>query len=286
MHTSVQMTLTVSLILDELVNKLLTKTVIRDGKEVEVERIMPFRLKYRLSRNKATLDKDYKAYQQKQLMYLARYGELTADGTHFEIRDPEKLEFYKRDMEAALSTVLDHTVVKVDAEDLENLKDDAGLNDLPEHLMHILQAYLVEDDEFLDDITSEIRWNTYQPKEPTPIETAVALTQAVAETPIEEPKQEEVKEEPKVEEPKKKTPAKKKTAEPKGEEPKAEEPVKPVKKKAPAKTAEKAIEPVKAPAKKKTTKTTEVKAEAVEVKPKKPRTKKTTAEVAEVKDKE
>ena len=283
MHTSVQMTLTVSLILDELVNKLLTKTVVRDGQEFEVERIIPFRLKYRLSRNKATLDRDYKAYQQKQLMYLAQYGELTADGTHFEIKDPQRLEAYKQSMEAALSTVLEHTVVKIDPEDFENLKDDAGLKDLPIHMINLLQAYLVDDDPFLEDVTSEIRWNTYQPKEPTPIETAVALTQAVAE----ESKPEEIKvEEPKTEAPKKKAPAKKKAAELKVEEPKAEESVKSTKKKTPAKTAEKAEEPVKAPAKKKTAKTTEVKAKTTEVKSKKTRTKKTAAEVAEVKDKE
>ena len=249
MHSSVQMTLTVSLILDELVNKLLTKTVIKDGQEIEQDRVIPFRLKYRLSRNKATLDKDYKAYQQKQLMYMARYGELTADGVHFEIKDPEKLERYKQDMEAALSTIVEHTVVKLDAEDLETLNDDAGLNDLPAHMLNLLQAYLVEDEAFLQDITSEIRWNTYQPKEPTVAETVAALAQVTAEA--------EKKPEPKKTQTKSQARRKNISEGKPVNEGLSEE----LKEEAPKKTA-----------KKKTTKKTE--------------NKKTAAEVAEVKDKE
>lgn len=191
MHESIKMTLTVSLILDEIVNKLLTKTVEENGQIVTKERVLPFSLKYRLTRNKATLDKDYKAYQQKQLMYMAKYGELTADGEHFEIKDPEKLELYKNQMEAALGTIVEHTVIKLDPKDLENLVDDTDLN-LPTHIMKLLLGYLVEDTAFLEDIASEIHWNSYTPQ-PSPADTAAALAQVSEEVSAEQPVEQPVK---------------------------------------------------------------------------------------------
>jgi hypothetical protein len=112
-------------------------------------------------------------------MYMAKYGELTADGEHFEIKDPEKLELYKNQMEAALGTIVEHTVVKLDPKDLENLVDDADLN-LPTHIMKLLLGYLVEDTAFLEDIASEIHWNSYTPQ-PSPADTVAALAQATAE---------------------------------------------------------------------------------------------------------
>lgn len=180
MHTDVEMTLTVSLLLDEMVNALLNKVEQNEnGEETSEPRNIPFRLKYRLTRNKATLDKDYRAFQQKQLMLLAKYGELTSDGEHFEIKDPEKLELYKGNMEAALSTIVTHSVVKLEAEDLENLLAADDLQ-FTESMLKLLMGYLVEDEAFLKDITTEINWKTYQPKtDPMMVaETVTALNEA------------------------------------------------------------------------------------------------------------
>ena len=199
MHSEVEMTLTVSLLLDEMVNTLLNKVEKNEaGEDIVRPRSLPFRLKYRLTRNKATLDKDYKAYQQKQLMLMARFGELTADGEHFEIKDPEKLELYKGNMEAALSTVVKHSVIKLEAEDLENLLEDEDIN-FSEGMLKVLMCYLINDQAFLDDISADIHWKTYQP-EPKPAtitDTVAALVTAQEETapveekteiPVEEPK--------------------------------------------------------------------------------------------------
>lgn len=197
MHTEVEMTLTVSLLLDEMVNILLNKVEKNEaGDEVTIARTLPFRLKYRLTRNKATLDKDYRAYQQKQLMLMAKYGELTADGEHFEIKDPEKFELYKGEMEAALSTIVKHSVVKLDPEDLENLLEGEDIQ-FNEGMLKTLLGYLVDDQAFLDDITTEIRWHTYTPTEKAPgtiADTVAALNEATKteEAPNEAIKTEEV----------------------------------------------------------------------------------------------
>lgn len=225
MHTEVEMTLTVSLLLDEMVNTLLNKVEKNEaGEDVVRPRSLPFRLKYRLTRNKATLDKDYKAYQQKQLMLLARFGELTADGEHFEIKDPGKLELYKGNMEAALSTVVKHSVIKLEAEDLENLLEDEDIN-FSEGMLKILMGYLIDDQAFLDDISADIHWKTYQP-EPKPAaitDTVAALVTAQEETtPVEEKTEVQPVGSSKPKKPRKKAEPK---AEEKAEEPKAEIPV-------------------------------------------------------------
>lgn len=161
MHDTVKMPLTVSLMLDEMVNALLYKEVEVDGKKTAVERALPFRLKYRLNRNKATLDKDYKAYEQKSLYLMAKYGELTKDGIHLAITDPEKKKAYTNEMTAALSTVVEHTVVKLSPEDFDEVND-TDLHFSPE-MMKILLGYLVDDDAYFEDITSDIVFNDYVP---------------------------------------------------------------------------------------------------------------------------
>lgn len=215
-NETITMTLAIALALDEICQKLMYSVVEKDGQKVVVDRELPFRLRYRLSRNRTLLSKDVELFNKRKALLFAQYGEPTEDGENVTITNEENLEKYKQAMSDLLDKEVTHTFFTLAPEDLDLVKDSDIL--ISPEAMSVFVAYMTDDQEIRESFRTVV--NIVPPKEETK-----------AEEVKEEPKVEEVsKEEPKEEivEPKKKTastapkkpraPRKKKTVEAKVED--------------------------------------------------------------------
>ena len=215
-NESITMTLAIALALDEICQKLMYSVVETDGQKVVVDRELPFRLRYRLSRNRTLLSKDVELFNKRKALLFAQYGEPTEDGENVTITNEENLEKYKQAMSDLLDKEVTHTFFTLAPEDLDLVKDSDIL--ISPEAMSVFVAYMTDDQEIRESFRTVV--NIVPSKEETK-----------AEEVKEEPKVEEVsKEEPKEEivEPKKKTastapkkpraPRKKKTVEAKVED--------------------------------------------------------------------
>ena len=215
-NETITMTLAIALALDEICQKLMYSVVEKDGKKVVVDRELPFRLRYRLNRNRTLLSKDVELFNKRKALLFAQYGEPTEDGEDVVINNEENLAKYKEAMSDLLDKEVTHTFFTLAPEDLDLVKDSDIL--ISPEAMSVFIAYMTDDQEIRESFRTVV--NIVPPKEETK-----------AEEVKEEPKVEEVsKEEPKEEivEPKKKTastapkkpraPRKKKTVEAKVED--------------------------------------------------------------------
>ena len=215
-NETITMTLAIALALDEICQKLMYSVVEKDGKKVVVDRELPFRLRYRLSRNRTLLSKDVELFNKRKALLFAQYGEPTEDGENVTITNEENLEKYKQAMSDLLDKEVTHTFFTLAPEDLDLVKDSDIL--ISPEAMSVFVAYMTDDQEIRESFRTVV--NIVPPKEETKAEEVKG-----------EPKVEEVsKEEPKEEivEPKKKTastapkkpraPRKKKTVEAKVED--------------------------------------------------------------------
>lgn len=215
-NETITMTLAIALALDEICQKLMYSVVEKDGKKVVVDRELPFRLRYRLNRNRTLLSKDVELFNKRKALLFAQYGEPTEDGEDVVINNEENLAKYKEAMSDLLDKEVSHTFFTLSPEDLDMVKDSDIL--ISPEAMSVFIAYMTDDQEIRESFRTVV--NIVPPKEETK-----------AEEVKEEPKVEEVsKEEPKEEivEPKKKTastapkkpraPRKKKTVEAKVED--------------------------------------------------------------------
>ena len=215
-NETITMTLAIALALDEICQKLMYSVVEKDGKKVVVDRELPFRLRYRLSRNRTLLSKDVELFNKRKALLFAQYGEPTEDGENVTISNEENLEKYKQAMSDLLDKEVTHTFFTLAPEDLDLVKDSDIL--ISPEAMSVFVAYMTDDQEIRESFRTVV--NIVPPKEETK-----------AEEVKEEPKVEEVsKEEPKEEivEPKKeiastapkkpRAPRKKKTVEAKVED--------------------------------------------------------------------
>ena len=215
-NETITMSLAIALALDEICQKLMYSVVEKDGKKVVVDRELPFRLRYRLNRNRTLLSKDVELFNKRKALLFAQYGETTEDGEDVVINNEENLAKYKEAMSDLLDKEVTHTFFTLAPEDLDLVKDSDIL--ISPEAMSVFIAYMTDDQEIRESFRTVV--NIVPPKEETK-----------AEEVKEEPKVEEVsKEEPKEEivEPKKKTastapkkpraPRKKKTVEAKVED--------------------------------------------------------------------
>ena len=200
MAENVKMTLGTALVLSEMVNMLLTKKITdSDGKERLIDREIPFRLKYRLTRNKATLDKDVAKFNEFRLLALAKYGEPTEDGQNVVINDPQKMQEFMAVLMEYLRIEVEHSVQKLDPKDFDEITD---VISVPEDSIKVLLGYLVEDKEFLEDIATEIKFTPHKAEETKPIEEKVETpVEEKAEKPVEEKVEETKAVEEKIETP-------------------------------------------------------------------------------------
>lgn len=215
-NETITMTLAIALALDEICQKLMYSVVEKDGQKVVVDRELPFRLRYRLSRNRTLLSKDVELFNKRKALLFAQYGEPTEDGENVTITNEENLEKYKQAMSDLLDKEVTHTFFTLAPEDLDLVKDSDIL--ISPEAMSVFVAYMTDDQEIRESFRTVV--NIVPPKEET------STTEPKEEPKVEEVSKEESKEE--IVEPKKKTastapkkpraPRKKKTVEAKVED--------------------------------------------------------------------
>ena len=108
-NETITMTLAIALALDEICQKLMYSVVEKDGKKVVVDRELPFRLRYRLNRNRTLLSKDVEFFNKRKALLFAQYGEPTEDGENVVINNEENLAKYKKAMSDLLDKEVSHT---------------------------------------------------------------------------------------------------------------------------------------------------------------------------------
>ena len=155
------MTLAIALALDEICQKLMYSVVEKDGKKVVVDRELPFRLRYRLSRNRTLLSKDVELFNKRKALLFAQYGEPTEDGENVVINNEENLAKYKEAMSDLLDKEVSHTFFTLSPEDLDMVKDSDIL--ISPEAMSVFIAYMTDDEEVKKSFRTVV--NIVPPKE-------------------------------------------------------------------------------------------------------------------------
>ena len=144
-NETITMTLAIALALDEICQKLMYSVVEKDGKKVVVDRELPFRLRYRLNRNRTLLSKDVEFFNKIKALLFAQYGEPTEDGENVVINNEENLAKYKEAMSDLLDKEVSHTFFTLSPEDLDMVKDSDIL--ISPEAMSVFIAYMTDDEE-------------------------------------------------------------------------------------------------------------------------------------------
>ena len=144
-NETITMSLAIALALDEICQKLMYSVVEKDGKKVVVDRELPFRLRYRLNRNRTLLSKDVEFFNKRKALLFAQYGEPTEDGENVVINSEENLAKYKEAMSDLLDKEVSHTFFTLSPEDLDMVKDSDIL--ISPEAMSVFIAYMTDDEE-------------------------------------------------------------------------------------------------------------------------------------------
>ena len=162
MSNKMEMTLGISLLMSEIIEKLLYVEKEENGQKVFVDRKIPFRLRYRLNKNRVMLEKDAQVFNRQRMLYLAQYGTPTEDGKNVVIKDEHNLELYKAAVGALVDTKVNHELMTLEPEDLE-LINDCDIEISPD-AMALFIGYLTNDPELEKDLATIININ------PVPVE--------------------------------------------------------------------------------------------------------------------
>ena len=160
-NETITMTLAIALALDEICQKLMYSVVEKDGKKVVVDRELPFRLRYRLNRNRTLLSKDVEFFTTRKALLFAQYGEPTEDGENVVINNEENLAKYKEAMSDLLNKEVSHTFFTLSPEDLDIVKDSDIL--ISPEAMSVFIAYMTDDEEVKKSFRTVV--NIVPPKE-------------------------------------------------------------------------------------------------------------------------
>lgn len=213
-NETITMSLAIALALDEICQKLMYSVVEKDGKKVVVDRELPFRLRYRLNRNRTLLSKDVEFFNKRKALLFAQYGEPTEDGENVVINNEENLAKYKEAMSDLLDKEVSHTFFTLSPEDLDMVKDSDIL--ISPEAMSVFIAYMTDDEEVKKSFRTVVNIVPNKEEKVTKEAEAPKATEEVKT----EPKQPKPTEEPtKKTTPKKpRAPRKKKVSEPVKEE--------------------------------------------------------------------
>ena len=110
------------------------------------ERKLPFRIKHRLVVMKNAFTADFDLYEKHRTELVQQHGdeiELENGEKTIEVRDPEKLKSFYKDIEDVLTTTVQHDFQKLTKEDLIAIEDiDLDITELQ---IHAFFKYLVEE---------------------------------------------------------------------------------------------------------------------------------------------
>jgi len=164
MNEPVTMTVGVAILLSEVTKMLLYKQsgVDKSGKPIYVDRDIPFRLKYRLNKNKMFLDKDVNHFNQKRLLALAKYGVMSEDGNNVIITDDEKRKLFQEEISNLIDSEVTHALSLLDPADIDLVKD----TDMPisPEAMSVFISYMVDDPDLREDIKFNVKLSDRRPE--------------------------------------------------------------------------------------------------------------------------
>lgn len=144
MSEEIKMNLGSSLVLAEVTKMLLYKKVKNDkGEDVLVDRDLPFRLRYYLNKDKILFDRDVQRFNRDRLLILAKYGEPDDSGDNVVIKDNEKMELFKKEINDLIDLEITHPISKLSVEDIDLVKDTDLL--IKPEVMNVFIHYLVDD---------------------------------------------------------------------------------------------------------------------------------------------
>lgn len=168
----------IALILDDCINKILYD-------EEGNERTLPFKLKYKINKNKSLISKDVSDFEKIKLQLIAIYGEPTADGKEVIVKDPNKADAFMKAINLLLLQEIEHSITKIEEEDLSSLTMNINI---PYPKLEIFQAYMCDEPELLKELTIGARFNIDLPVVPedTPADNAVQEKASTSNEVIEE----------------------------------------------------------------------------------------------------
>lgn len=139
----------IALILDDCINKILYD-------EEGNERTLPFKLKYKINKNKSLISKDVSDFEKIKMQLIAIYGEPTADGKEVVVKDPNKVDAFMKAINLLLLQEIDHSITKIEEEDLSALTMNINI---PYPKLEIFQAYMCDEPELLKELTTGAKFN-------------------------------------------------------------------------------------------------------------------------------
>lgn len=124
------------------------------------ERPISFRLKYKINKNYALLEKDAKDFENLKLQILAIYGDPTEDGQNVVVKDPKKVDAFMKAINTILMQEVTHTITKIDESDLECL---TGKVNIPYQELSLFQAYMCDEPELLRQLSENLQFKIELP---------------------------------------------------------------------------------------------------------------------------
>lgn len=124
------------------------------------ERPISFRLKYKINKNYALLEKDVRDFENLKLQILAIYGDPTEDGQNVVVRDPKKVDAFMKAINTILMQEVTHTIVKIEESDLECLTRRV---DIPYQELSLFQAYMCDEPELLRQLSENLQFRIELP---------------------------------------------------------------------------------------------------------------------------
>lgn len=141
-----------SVTLYTLLEKMLfVNNVVSQGGETPEERELPFNVKYKLHRNFDILLKDFSYFENNRNTLIRQYGE-EKDG-RITVK-PENIEEYREELLKAINIEVTHTFIKLTPEEVALISQ--NINVTTEE-MNLFISFLVEDDNFIKDLQTEVR---------------------------------------------------------------------------------------------------------------------------------
>lgn len=145
-----------SLILDKVCNEILYENKTNpDGTISRVERSLPFRLKYRLSKSLAYIEKDVYNFEKFKTRLLAMYGDLVEENGTQQVKvvDPEKKKLFINSLNKILATEVTHSITRIDPSDLEELTYTTSLD---HSAIKLFIGFLANEPELIKELNTEI----------------------------------------------------------------------------------------------------------------------------------
>ena len=147
----IKMPIAYSVTLYTLLEKMLfVNNVVSQGGETPEERELPFNVKYKLHRNFDILLKDFSYFENNRNTLIRQYGE-EKDG-RITVK-PENIEEYREELLKAINIEVTHTFIKLTPEEVALISQ--NINVTTEE-MNLFISFLVEDDNFIKDLQTEV----------------------------------------------------------------------------------------------------------------------------------